>query len=149
MSGSVDEDRPGHLLFEFVRHWSRRTPESGTAQGRLVMLVEAVQALTERGTPATINAVAHELSIDQSGASRWVAAATERGYLELHASTSDGRSRCATVAPAGNQMLAQARAWQEQAFADLTDGWSVGRRREFERALRELLERSYGRGADR
>lgn len=138
----MNERGPGQTLFEFVRHWSHRAPESGTAEGRLVVVVEAVHALTRRGVLATINAVARELGIDQSGASRWVTGASEHGYLELHPSTSDGRSRHATVTAAGHEMLAHAHAWQEEIFGQLAEGWSAKRRREFEQAMNDMLDRS-------
>ena len=62
---------PGQVLFEFVRHWSRRTAPDIAEQGRLVLVVESVYAVSGRRA-ATINAVAHEIGIDQSGASRMV-----------------------------------------------------------------------------
>ncbi len=133
----------GQVLFEFVRHWARHTPESGTTQGRLVVVVEAVHALALRSLPATINAVAQELGIDQSGASRWITAAAERGYVELQVSTSDGRSRHAIVSSIGHEMLAHAHTWQEQVYEQLTEGWSAERRSELKRALNDMLNRSH------
>lgn len=138
----MSRQRPGQTLFEFVRYFSHHTPETGAVQGRLVVVVEAVHALIRRGVPPTINAVAREVGIDQSGASRWITSATERGYLELHDSASDGRSRLATVAPAGHELLADAHAWQQQTFELLTAGWSTERRREFEQAMSDLIDRS-------
>jgi MarR family transcriptional regulator, organic hydroperoxide resistance regulator len=75
---------PGQLLFTFVRHWSRRaaTGDATVAeQGRLVLVTEAVHALAARAEPATVNAVARELGIDQSGASRLIRSAVEARYL--------------------------------------------------------------------
>ncbi len=139
----MNEHGPGQILFEFVRHWSRRTTESGNAQGRLVVVVEAVYTLTRLGTPATINAVARELGINQSGASRWVTDAVERGYVTLHTSESDGRSRHATLTPGGHEILAQAHAWQEHMFVELTEGWNAKRRHEFQQAMSDILDRSH------
>lgn len=142
----MSEAGPGQALFEFVRHWSRTSPEGGPAnavQGRLVVVVEAVHALTRRGNPATINAVARELGIDQSGASRWVTSAAQRGYLEVHLSEHDGRSRHVTVAPAGHEMVANAHGWQEKVFRQLTEGWSEQRRHEFHQAMSDMIVRSY------
>ncbi len=139
----MSEHGPGQTLFEFVRHWSRRTTESGTTQGRLVVVVEAVHTLTRLRTPATINAVARELGIDQSGASRWITDAVERGYVTLHISENDGRSRHATLTPVGHEILVHAHAWQEHMFVELTEGWNTKRRREFQQAMSDILDRSH------
>lgn len=153
---------PGQILFTFVRHWSRRSqtaaPSGGTAtgvgvgvgdggagdaeQGRLVLVTEAVNSLARRGAAATVNAVAHEIGIDQSGASRLVKSATEGGYLAMQASASDGRRRQATVTAAGHALLDHAHVWQEAVFDRLTEGWSERRRKDFASAMAELIERS-------
>src|SRR6266516_4636487 len=106
---------PGQLLFGFVRHWSRR----GTAgdaviaeQGRLMQVTEAVNALVDRDEPATVNAVAHELGIDQSGASRLVKSAADAGYLTMAKGASDGRRREVSTTAAGQAALENAHGWQ-------------------------------------
>ena len=136
---------PGQVLFAFVRHWSRRSSGGdhlAAEQGRLVLVTEAVHHLTQRGVAATVNAVAHEIGIDQSGASRLVKSATEAGYLTMHASEIDGRRRQATVTLTGLTMLEQAHDWQEQMFGRLTEGWSEQQRRDFHRAMTNLMDRS-------
>jgi DNA-binding MarR family transcriptional regulator len=134
---------PGQVLFAFVRHWARRSSDAVAEQGRLVLVTEAVHALASRGTAATVTAVADEIGIDQSGASRLVKAAAEAGCLTLDAPDHDARRRHATVTPAGTALLEGAHAWQEQVFARLTEGWSPQRRRDFQRAVTDLLDRSY------
>jgi len=136
---------PGQLLFHFVRHWSRRcvTADKGGEQGRLVLVCEAVHALGRRGTAATVNAIAREIGIDQSGASRLVKSAAAAGYLVLTAPATDGRRREAALTAAGRAMLEDAHRWQEEVFAELTAGWSDRRRREFRAGMTELMERSY------
>ncbi|MEU8364036.1 MarR family winged helix-turn-helix transcriptional regulator [Nonomuraea sp. NPDC048882] len=136
---------PGQALFAFVRYWSRRPPAGDgvlAEHGRLVLVAEAVHALTLRGAAATVNAVAQEIGIDQSGASRLVKAATSAGHLAMRASEADGRQRQATLTPAGRVLLDQAHDWQEQVFDRLTEGWSQRRRRDFQQAMTELIERS-------
>jgi DNA-binding MarR family transcriptional regulator len=133
-------------LFGFVRHWSRRSAagDPGVAeQGRLVLVSEAVHSLAERGMAATVNAIAHEIGIDQSGASRLVKSATAAGYLVMAASAADGRQREASLTPVGRAMLAQAHRWQEQVFDQLTKGWNEPRRRDFQQAMIDLVDRSY------
>lgn len=138
--------RPGRLLFDFVRHWSRRTAtgDSGLAeQGRLVLVAEAVGSLNERGEAATVNSVARTIGIDQSGASRLIKNATVAGHLAMRASAADGRRRELTLTHAGNAMLEQARRWQEEVFLRLSADWSEIRRDEFCQAMSDLMDRSY------
>jgi MarR family transcriptional regulator, organic hydroperoxide resistance regulator len=133
------------VLFEFVRHWSRRTAGEAAEQGRLVVVVEAVHSLAARTSP-TINAVAHEIGIDQSGASRLVKDAVAAGHLELAPSVTDARRREVAVTAAGRRMLRDAHRWQESVFSQLTEHWSAGQRDDFRRAMLDLVERSHGLG---
>lgn len=138
--------RPGQVLFAFVRHWSRRSPDGDPAvaeHGRLVLVTEAVHALTQRGIAATVSTVAREIGIDQSGASRLVKVATEAGYVTVQASEADGRIRQATVTPSGHALLEHAHEWQERVFDELTQGWGEQRRRGFQEAMSELMHRSH------
>lgn len=137
---------PGQVLFGFVRHWSRRSTTGGPGvaeQGRLVLVSEAVHSLTERGLAATVNAIAYEIGIDQSGTSRLVKSASTAGYLIMAPSTADGRQREASLTPVGRSMLAQAHSWQEDVFDQLTKGWSEKRRRDFQQAMSDLMDQSY------
>lgn len=141
---------PGQTLFQFVRHWARRTSalDPRTAdQGRLVLVTEAVHSLTGRGELATVNAIAHEIGIDQSGASRLVKSATDAGVIELWTSDVDARRRHATVTSSGRRMLKDAHAWQEKVFDQLTDGWTPEQRLAFQQAMVSLVDRSYSLNA--
>jgi DNA-binding MarR family transcriptional regulator len=140
---------PGQVLFHFVRHWSRRSiaADAGGEQGRLVLVCEAVHALNSRATPATVNAIAHEIGIDQSGASRLIKSATAAGYLVMAAPAADGRRREASLALAGRSMLDHAHCWQEEVFAELTRDWSDTKRRDLQQAMTDLIERSYAMDA--
>ncbi|WP_433262006.1 MarR family winged helix-turn-helix transcriptional regulator [Actinosynnema sp. CS-041913] len=137
---------PGQVLFEFVRHWSRRwnAPGDGPAaqRGRLVLVTEAVRSLGGRGV-ATVNAVAREIGIDQSGASRLVKDAVGAGYLEMRPSAADARRREVSVTAAGLDLLRDAHRWQEAVFDHLTAQWTARQRAEFHRAMLRLLERSH------
>lgn len=136
---------PGQLLFAFVRHWSRRAAiGEGTAaeQGRLVLVTEAVNTLAARHEAATVNAVARELGLDQSGASRMIKTAVDADYLAMSKGAVDGRRREASVTATGATALEHAHAWQEEMFAELTAGWSPKRREDFQRAMTDLITRS-------
>ena len=131
----------GRTLFEFVRFWSRR---GGSARGRDVLVTETVHAL--RGRPeVTVNDIAAELGLDQSGASRMVTHAVDEGCLLVRPSPLDARRRTITVTPRGARLLADAHRWQDEVFATLTADWTDDERTEFERALRRLLSRSRSR----
>lgn len=145
----MTEFGPGQVLFHFVRHWSRRSvaADAGGEQGRFVLVCEAVHALNMRAAPATVNAIAQEFGIDQSGASRLIKNASAAGYLVMAASAADGRRREASLTAEGRSMLDQAHCWQEEVFAELTEGWTDKRRREFHQAMTDLIERSYAMDA--
>jgi DNA-binding MarR family transcriptional regulator len=145
----MTDQGPGQVLFHFVRHWSRRpaAADTGDEQGRLVLVCEAVHALGLRGTPPTVNAIAHEIGIDQSGASRMIKSATAADYLVMAASPADRRRREASLTPAGRSMLDQAHRWQEEVFVQLTTGWSEKKRHDFQQAMTNLMDRSYAMDA--
>lgn len=135
----------GQVLFQFVRHWSRRSvaADTGIDQGRLVLVCEAVHALNLRAAPTTVNSIAQEIGIDQSGASRLIKSATAAGHLVIGSSVADGRRREASLTPAGRSMLDHAHRWQDEVFAELTEGWSDKKHRDFQQAMTDLIERSY------
>ncbi|MDO3396864.1 MarR family winged helix-turn-helix transcriptional regulator [Nocardioides sp. SOB44] len=112
-----------------------------------MLVCEAAHAISLRATPATVNAIAHEIGIDQSGASRLIKSATAAGYLVMAASTADGRRREASLTSAGRLMLDQAHRWQEEVLVELTRGWSDKERRDFQQAMTDLVERSYAMDA--
>jgi DNA-binding MarR family transcriptional regulator len=132
---------PGQVLFEFVRHWSRRWNGPAAAErGRDVLVTEAVHALRDRAE-VTVNDVAAELGLDQSGASRMIAHAVERGYLTAHPAA-DARRRTIGVTPDGAALLDAAHRWQEATFTALTDDWTAAERAGFRRAMLRMLARS-------
>lgn len=72
-----------------------------------------------------------------------VKTAVAAGYLEMTKSSTDSRSREASMTSEGIVALEKAHAWQEQVFADLTAGWSPSRREDFHSAMANLITRSY------
>lgn len=141
----MNQTGPGQAFFRFVRHWSRLSRlgnGSSARQGRLILVSEAVNALTARGEAATVNAIASQLGIDQSGASRFVTAAIDAGYMYLTNATGDGRRREVSLTTAGQDTVRQAQAWQEEMFAVLTEGWNEAKCDAFRSAMNELIVRS-------
>jgi DNA-binding MarR family transcriptional regulator len=132
----------GQALFQFVRHWSRRCSDPAAAErGRDVLATEAVHALRDR-PEVTVNDVAAELGVDQSGASRMVAHAVELGYLATRPSPADARRRLISLTASGAALLDAAHDWQESVFADLTDDWTPAERAGFHHAMIRLVDRS-------
>lgn len=111
----------GQVLFGFVRFWSRRRTAAG--RGPDVLVVEAVHALAARRTSVSVNDVAHEIGVDQSGASRMVTRAHRAGLLSRQASGRVGAPASIAVTPAGAHLLRHAHAWQDDMVRTLTDGW--------------------------
>ena len=137
----------GPALFRLVRFWSRRwisrTSEELTGQPRHVhhiLVVEAVQATDDDAGGATIGAVAHQLGLDHSGASRIVRDAAAAGYLTRTGSRRDRRRAELRLTDDGRQLLAGSREWQRHAFDEITDGWTESDRRQFAAYLQRLAD---------
>ena len=117
----------GQVLFAFVRFWSRRWTGAGLGvdaeRGRDVMVAEAVRALSQTRTPVSVNDIAHELGVDQSGASRMVARAERLNLLTRQAPGRVGQRSSIAVTAAGEDLLRQAHAWQDAVFRSLTADW--------------------------
>ncbi|MFC4496983.1 MarR family winged helix-turn-helix transcriptional regulator [Streptomyces ovatisporus] len=133
--------QPGRTLFRFVRFWARRWTGAGSGieaeRGRDVMVTEAVAALADGGG-ASVNDVARELGIDQSGASRMVSQAAGRGYL-VKSHAADARRRAVDVTEAGRELIAAAHEWQEATFAELTADWTPGEVAQFTGYMERLV----------
>lgn len=132
----------GPSLFRLVRFWSRRwtTRASEELTGEMrhvqhILVVEAVDAL--RGE-ATVNAVARQLGLDHSGASRMVKDAAAAGYLSREESDEDRRRTVVRLTTDGSELLAGAREWQERAFDELTATWDPQDKAQFAGYLRRM-----------
>lgn len=128
-------------LFHLVKQLSDPAIAYGSddpTQSRMVEAVMAVQAVKERGT-ATINDIAQELRIDQSGASRWMSQAIAAGLVQRERAASDGRARECGLTRAGEELLEKARQWQEEMYLRLTADWSDEERTGFESGVQSIL----------
>ncbi|GAA3219181.1 MarR family winged helix-turn-helix transcriptional regulator [Dactylosporangium siamense] len=128
----------GPALFRLVRFWSRRWA-AGITQGEgdvaHILVLEAIDA---SGRPAQIGAVAVELGLDRSNASRMLAASVAAGLVTKTVSTQDARRTELDLTPAGSDLLAAARAWQEQTFARMVADWPARDARRFAEYLVRL-----------
>lgn len=99
---------PGEALFRFVRHWSRRSTSNDLAlQGRLVVVLEAVNTLAQHGD-VTVNAIASEVAVDQSGISGTLTEAAHAGLVDITSASGDRRHRTVSLTAAGRDVLADA-----------------------------------------
>jgi DNA-binding MarR family transcriptional regulator len=135
----------GPALFRLVRFWSRRwavrTSEELTGRQRHVQHILVAEAVgASDGREATVGAVAHQLGLDHSGASRMVRDAVDAGYLMREESASDRRRVRLRVTASGEELLDGSRRWQRQAFDELTAAWDPRDRRRFAAYLRRLAE---------
>lgn len=102
-----------------------------------------MDAAAQRDEQVSVADVAYQLGIDQSGASRFVTATIDDGYLRRTASAADRRRAALVITRAGGTLLADAHAWQEQIFANLTAHWDPADAARFagylQRLSRELV----------
>jgi DNA-binding MarR family transcriptional regulator len=139
----------GPALFRLVRFWSRRWAR-GIAAGdgdtastaQHVLTVEAVTTCCARsgGDPdsATVGDVARRLGLDQSGASRMVAAAAAGGYVGRTRAATDARRSVLRLTPAGHALIDSSHRWQRDTFAELTATWDEKDRTQFAGYLQRL-----------
>lgn len=125
----------GPALFRLVRFWSRRwaagiTQDEGGDVAHILVL-EAIDAARGDGRPAQIGAVAVELGLDRSNASRMIAATVAAGLVTKTVSAQDARRTELDLTPAGEERLAAARAWQEEMFARMVADWPARDARRF------------------
>lgn len=98
-----------------------------------ILVVQAVEAQTGRAQTATVGAVAAELAIEPSTASRLVAQTIRAGYLVRTVSQTDGRAAQLALTPAGQELADQARRYQRAVFEQVTRTWPAPERQEFAR----------------
>jgi DNA-binding MarR family transcriptional regulator len=132
----------GPALFRLVRFWSRRwttrTSEALTGEMRHaqhILVLEAVDAM--RGE-ATVSAVAHQLGLDHSGASRMVKDAAMAGCITREESEEDKRRTVVRLTGQGSELLAGARQWQQKVFDELTASWDAKDKAQFAGYLRRM-----------
>lgn len=131
----------GPALFRVVRFWARRWALGSIDDERhvrAIMVLEAVEASAKHDPDVSVNDVAHQLGIDQSGASRFVNHTIGDGHLERGASAVDRRRKALTITATGRELLAAAHRWQDEVFADLTADWDPADARQFAGHLQRL-----------
>lgn len=157
-AGVADSENGGPALFTLVRFWSRRWVNRallGVAAGSdaetrniaHIQVIEAVAAVTD-DDEVTVNGVAAQLAMDQSGASRMIRDAVAAGYLVRKGSGHDRRRAVVELTAEGRRLHGQALRWQQQCFDDLTAAWSDRDRRLFAGYLQRLAEETTTHGSN-
>jgi DNA-binding MarR family transcriptional regulator len=162
MAGDADLRRGGPALFQIIRFWSRRWVAGAARDGAgdaqrvgHVLILEAIAAALRSGPAgspddsgaslsrsAAIGDVAAELGLDRSNASRMLAAAVEAGLVTKATSAADARRTELRMTKEGQSLLATARAWQEEAFLQMTASWPAADARRFATYLHRLAAQS-------
>jgi DNA-binding MarR family transcriptional regulator len=96
--------------------------------------------VAEQPGEMTVGAVADELSVDPSVASRMVTDCITVGYLSRAASAHDGRRTVLHLTESGAHLLARFRRQQREAFEHVTREWSEHDRVQLARLLIRYVE---------
>jgi DNA-binding MarR family transcriptional regulator len=157
-AGVDDGNNGGPALFTLVRFWSRRWmnrallgvaagPDAETRNIAHIQVIEAVATAIDRDDEVTVNGVAAQLAMDQSGASRMIRDAVAAGYLARKNSGHDRRRAVVELTAEGKRLHGQALRWQQRCFDDLTAAWSDRDRSLFAGYLRRLADETTTYGA--
>lgn len=99
-----------------------------------ILIVQAVETIETRAEgEVTVGAIAQQLAVDPSTASRLVGDAIRDGYLIRTGSVIDSRRVRLEMTEAGRRLAAHARAYQVAIFQHVTRGWTPQERAEFAR----------------
>jgi DNA-binding MarR family transcriptional regulator len=127
-----------------VRFWSRRwaaqiADRAENVHVQHVQVVEAVNAAV--GTldaDTNVVAVAHQLGVDRSVASRMISAAVAAGYVRKEGSPADARRAIMRLTDRGRELLAASHRWQQETFDSLVAHWDEADQRRLADYLQRL-----------
>jgi DNA-binding MarR family transcriptional regulator len=114
----------------------RRAPASGKDLSRNLVL----NIVAERRGETTVGAVAEELGVDRSVASRFVTDCIQHEYLLRAASQQDGRRTVLRLTPEGEELRARFAREQREAFERITRDWPEDERLQFARLLLKYVD---------
>ena len=116
----------------------RRTSQSLTDQGmtkRDLTRNLIINLVDEATGEITVGAVADQLNVDPSVASRMVTDCIDSGYVRREASASDGRRTVLKLTSAGIALRDRFRQLQRERFEQITSAWTDADRLNFARLL--------------
>jgi DNA-binding MarR family transcriptional regulator len=97
--------------------------------------------------PLRVSAIAAQLGVDLSVASRQVAALVRSGYVERRPDEDDGRAHRVVLTPEGEQAVEDAHRRMVTAFATVLEGWGSDDLSRLTRAI-ERLRTDFSRAAE-
>ncbi len=133
----------GTAVFRLRRIWYRPGLMRGTPELHQVsdlMVADAIGRLTASGPAVTVGAVAEQLDIDPSTASRLVAHATAAGLINRRPCSGDGRRADLRLTAAGERIRQAVRRLRAEYLADLIADWSAAERADFARLLTRFAD---------
>ncbi len=104
-----------------------------------IVTLEAVHAAGRIGD-SSIAAIAEQLGVDRSGASRMITAAANHGLVSKRSADSDQRRTEVDITETGHALLETAHAWQADAFQAMTANWAPEDVEQFATHLRRLAD---------
>jgi DNA-binding MarR family transcriptional regulator len=125
----------------------QRTTRSMTDRGvakRDISRNLVINIVDEARGEMTVGAVAEQLSVDPSVASRMVSDCIDSGYLARSASQDDGRRIVIQLTSSGMALRDRFRRLQRQTFERITRDWADAERLEFARLLIKYSEAASG-----
>ncbi|MGC5015294.1 MarR family winged helix-turn-helix transcriptional regulator [Streptosporangium sp. DT93] len=156
--GAVNDGAPGALidvaLFRLRRIWSRplRARRSAESQRPVqmsnVMVVHAVHKLSLDAPEVTVGAVAEQLDVDPSTASRLVNDAIGAGFVEREESAVDARRARLTLSERGRRVLEVVVRHRRTYLNGLMSDWDESEREVFARLLARFAEAAVARPAN-
>jgi len=105
-----------------------------------------INIVDEADGEMTVGAIADQLAVDPSVASRLVSDCISSGHLARTASQQDGRRTVLHLTPAGVALRDRFRSQQRQAFEHITRDWPDPERLEFARLLLKYADATAGLG---
>lgn len=131
-------------LFRFARMFGRPVRQvlsASDARGTELSRVLVVQAIdTLESAQATVGAVAQQLDVDPSTASRLVAETVREGYAMRKPSQEDGRRSVLELTDSGRQLAEAARTYQQSVFERATRRWTPQERETFARLFVTFMQ---------
>ncbi|GIO33958.1 MULTISPECIES: MarR family winged helix-turn-helix transcriptional regulator [Paenibacillus] len=117
-------DAPIHLIeYEIallVRLTTAHSPKLGSLDRSEYLLLSEL----EKYSPLAINALADQLLLNLSTASRQVAALEGKRYIRRYPDTNNGRISLVEITPEGRDILRKVQQARYDAYADMLSDWS-------------------------
>ncbi|WP_061963308.1 MarR family winged helix-turn-helix transcriptional regulator [Demequina aurantiaca] len=105
----------------------------GPVETSTILVVDATARLAEANEPATVGAVAREIAVTHSTASRLVGRAVDAGMIVRERSHRDARAVSLAVTPAGVELQLRSQEFRLARLRDLLGDWE-------DDATRQLIE---------